>query len=501
MSRPLRVVLLEDNQDDAVLILRVLRLSGFSPTGERVDTEPAFRAQLALEPELILADFLQPDFDALRALRLVQECGKDIPVIVVTGALGDEAAVQCLKAGAADYLLKDRLARLGQAVTHALDQKQARADRRRAVQALRDSEARKTAILEAAGDAIITIDEQDIIESVNPAFERLFGYTAQEIIGQNIQTLIPSSGPDQNQRELGRLFMGDSRKTPGISWEAVGRKKDGTAFPIERTLNEVQLVDCRLFTGTVRDISERKIAELKLVRRTNELAQSNVELEQFAYIASHDLQEPLRTIGSFAQLLARRYAGKLDASANDFISYITDGVTRMQTLINDLLEYSRLGTGGASFQLTNFETVVELVIANLKTSLVETGAVVTYESLPTLWAASSQMGRLFQNLISNAIRYRGDAAPRIHLKAHREGQHWIFSIRDNGIGFDHKHAERVFVIFQRLHTRDKYAGTGMGLAVCKKIVEGHSGRIWAESEPGRGSCFFFTIPAGESLKP
>jgi light-regulated signal transduction histidine kinase (bacteriophytochrome) len=199
--------------------------------------------------------------------------------------------------------------------------------------------------------------------------------------------------------------------------------------------------------------------------------------------------------------LSRRYSGQLDASADDFITYIIDGVTRMQTLINDLLEYSRVGTRGACFQSTDFNGVVERVLANLKTSIAETGAVISRDPLPTLWADGSQMGQIFQNLITNAIRYRGDAAPSIHITARRQGEEWVFSVRDDGIGFDQKHAERIFIIFQRLHTRDKYAGTGMGLAVCKKIVEGHAGRIWAESAPGRGSCFFFTIPASENLEP
>jgi light-regulated signal transduction histidine kinase (bacteriophytochrome) len=246
--------------------------------------------------------------------------------------------------------------------------------------------------------------------------------------------------------------------------------------------------------ATIRDISERKKAELDLVRRTNELAHSNIELEQFASIASHDLQEPLRTIGGFAQLLARRCSGQLDSPANEFIAYIVNGVTRMQTLINDLLEYSRLGTHGLAFRQVSCESVLERVLEDLNGSIARTGAVITHDALPEVWADRSQMSQLFQNLIANAIHYRANAPPRVHITAREEGDYWQFSVEDNGIGFDPKQSERIFVIFQRLHTTEQYPGSGMGLAVCRKIVERHFGRIWAESQPGKGSRFFFTLP-------
>jgi len=495
MSQPLRVLLLEDCQDDARVIIHELRRAGFEPTGERVQTESDFHAHLDPALDLILADYQLPQFDALRALRLLQELGTDVPVIVITGALGDEAAVECLKRGAADYLLKDRLARLGQAVMHVLDQKRRRDDQRRAEEALCESDARKTAILETAVEGIITIDERGIIESLNPAAERLFGYAAHEIIGQNVTRLMPPPHQEKHDGYLDSYLTTGHKKIIGVGREVVGLKKDGTNFPMELAVSEVRFGDRRMFTGIARDISERKQAELELMRRAHELARSNVELEQFAYVASHDLQEPLRMMGSFSQLLARRYGGQLDATAHEFISYIADGAKRMQTLINDLLAYSRLGTRGAAFQQTDFEAIVKRALANLKQSIDETGAIVIHDPLPSLWADSTRIGQLFQNLIGNAIKYRGDAPPRIHLAVERQGQEWVFSVRDNGIGFDPKHAERIFMMFQRLHTRDEYPGTGIGLTICKKIVERHGGRIWAESEPGRGSCFFFAIPA------
>ncbi len=383
MSQTLRVLLLEDCQDDARLILHELRHAGFEPTGDRVETEPEFIAQLGTAPDIILADYNLPQFDALRALDMVRQRGLDVPVIIVTGALGDEAAVECVKRGAADYLLKDRLARLGQAVTHALDQKQARDERRRTEEALHESEAFTTAILETALDGIITFEERGIIASLNPAAERLFGYSASATIGQNVRMLMPPPDPEEPDLPLDRYLTTGSKNRIGTAREMVGRKNDGTTFPMELTVSEVQLGDRRIFTGIVRDITERKHAELELTRRAHELARSNVELEKFAYVASHDLQEPLRMVGSFTQLLARRYGDQLDTTAKEFIGYIVDGATRMQTLINDLLAYSRVGTRGADFQLINCQDVLDRVLANLKSSIDETRTVVTHGPLPS----------------------------------------------------------------------------------------------------------------------
>jgi len=206
-------------------------------------------------------------------------------------------------------------------------------------------------------------------------------------------------------------------------------------------------------------------------------------------------------IGGFTQLLARRYAGKLDAAADEYISYIVDGATRMDALINGILEYSRVGTRGAELAPTDCEPLIERVLTNLKVTVEESGAVITHDPLPSVRGDATQLVQLFQNLIANAIKFRGSAPPRIHVSAQRQGDEWIFSVRDNGIGFDPKQAERIFLIFQRLHTADKYPDTGIGLSICKKIVERHGGRIWAESEPGCGSLFQFTIPAKPAGEP
>ncbi len=242
-------------------------------------------------------------------------------------------------------------------------------------------------------------------------------------------------------------------------------------------------------------ITRRETAEEALKRTVTDLRRSNAELEQFAYVASHDLQEPLRMVSSYMQLLSRRYAGKLDSDADDFIGFAVDGARRMQVLIQDLLVYSRVGTRGKPFEPTNCEDVLEQVLSNMEVAINESGAVVTHDPLPTVAADASQLAQIFQNLIGNAIKFQGEETPRVHVSAERKAGEWLFSVADNGIGIDPEFFERIFVIFQRLHGRGEYSGTGIGLAISRKIVERHGGRMWVESEPGTGSTFYFTIPA------
>ena len=243
-----------------------------------------------------------------------------------------------------------------------------------------------------------------------------------------------------------------------------------------------------------RDITERKKAEDELRKLAAELERSNSDLQQFAYAASHDLQEPLRTISGFVRLIEKRYKGKLDETADEFIKYTCDGVERMRLLIKDLLVYSQVDTKERIFEPINCSIALEQAIHSLRSAIEESGAEVTYDPLPTVMADASQMSRLFQNLIGNAIKFHDEKPPRVHVSADREGDVWVFSVRDNGIGIDAKQRERIFVIFQRLHAREEFPGTGIGLAICKRIVERHGGRIWVESEPGNGSTFYFTIP-------
>jgi light-regulated signal transduction histidine kinase (bacteriophytochrome) len=241
-------------------------------------------------------------------------------------------------------------------------------------------------------------------------------------------------------------------------------------------------------TDALRESEERLRAVVANLER------SNRELEQFAYVASHDLQEPLRMVSSYTQLLARHFEGQLDEKAKKYIDYAVDGAVRMGQLINDLLVFARVGTRGTPFKSVDTHALLGVVIKNLSVSIAEARVMVTNDDLPVVWADASQLTMVFQNLVANAIKFRGETAPHIHVSAAQRDREWVFSVKDNGIGIDEKYKDRIFIIFQRLHTREEYPGTGIGLAICMRIIERHGGRIWFESEPGQGATFFFTIP-------
>ncbi|HEU0036814.1 MAG TPA: ATP-binding protein [Kofleriaceae bacterium] len=244
----------------------------------------------------------------------------------------------------------------------------------------------------------------------------------------------------------------------------------------------------------------RRRTEIELEQRVDELARSNAELERFAYVASHDLQEPLRMVASYNQLLARRYKGQLGEDADEFIGYTVEGVTRMQRLINDLLAYSRVGSRAGDRKPVELTRAFDAAIANLGGAIGDANALISHDDLPRVVGDETQLAQLLQNLIGNAIKFHGDAPPKVHVGARRDGAMWAICVRDNGIGIAPEYFERVFVIFQRLHPREKYPGTGIGLAICKKIVERHGGKIWVESKPGEGSNVWFTLPAAQGRK-
>jgi signal transduction histidine kinase len=366
-KRLLRALLLEDNQLDAELVLRALRKDNFEVSARIVQDEAGFTDALRIHcPDIVLADFNLPSWTGMAALDVLRREGLDIPMILVSGAVGDMTAVDCIKRGATDYVLKDGLARLPEAVRRALEERQLRQSRRQA--------------------------EQD------------------------------------------------------------------------------------------------------LAKKVGELARSNADLEQFAYVASHDLQEPLRMVTAYTQLLGERYRGKLDADADKFIGYASEGAMRMQVLIQDLLAFSRVGRAESSDATIDCNGVVQEVLQVLSAAIEESGAAISYSQLPQLQGDRTQFGQLFQNLIGNAIKFRGREPPRISVQAENKEEQWWFEVSDNGIGIAPENAEKVFEVFHRLNARTEYPGNGIGLAICKKIVERCGGRIWVESQNGSGSSFKFTLP-------
>jgi signal transduction histidine kinase len=366
-ARELRLVVVEDNSSDVELIRHSLKKGGFQAECAVVQTADDFRAVVRKSAyDIVLADFSLPLWNGLEAVDILRKEGLDVPVIVVSGALGDTRAVECIKQGAADYVLKDHLLRLPDAVRRALREKKLRDDNRE----------------------------------------------AQE-----------------------------------------------------------------------------------------ELARSNRDLEQFAYVASHDLQEPLRMVAAYTQLLADRYQGKLDENADKYIHYAVDGALRMQILVRDLLAFSRVGREGTEPKLVDVNLAVQAALINLQSTIRDNNAQVQYGHLPSIMADQSQLAQLFQNLIGNAIKFRSQEPPIINISAEKQDRQWTFSLSDNGIGIASEYAETIFVIFKRLHTREEYSGSGIGLAICKKVVEHHGGRIWMESEPGKGSTFKFALPIRRARGP
>jgi signal transduction histidine kinase len=367
MSTPLRVLIVEDSESDAALIVRHLDMADYDVRWERVENAGQMRAALE-QPDwdIVVADYKMPGFDAPAALAILQQTGLDLPFVVVSGHILEKTAVALMRAGARDYLMKNNLTRLAPVV----------------------------------------------------------------------------------KRELGEVRM---------------RR-------------------------------ERRRDQEQLRRSVEELARSNAELEQFAYAASHDLQEPLRMVASYVELLDERYKDQLDSNAREFIAYAVDGATRMKQMIADLLAYSRVGKNGKEIVAVACEAALGQACADLRAPITEAAAEINHGPLPTVPGDFGQFTRLFQNLIGNAIKFRSQAPPRVHVSAERNGEEWVFSVRDNGIGLDPQFADRIFMVFQRLHAHEDYAGTGIGLAIAKKIVEQRGGRIWVESEPGKGATFCFTVP-------
>lgn len=361
---------------------------------------------------------------------------------------------------------------------------------KRVEETLRQSESRYRALAESSPLGIF-VTKRDQVILVNPACAELFGASSDDLIGKSALGLFHPDSQDSVRERI----CEDAENVPLIEVRIV--RLDGTPVDVEASASVLVDQGVNAIQVVLRDITERKKTVDQLLARTEDLASSNAELEKFAYVASHDLQEPLRMVASFVQLLQRRYAGKLDSDADEFIGYAVDGATRMQTLINDLLAYSRVGTKGDPFLPSDLEIVFRDVLRSLERLIDESGATVTHDHLPTVVCDPTQIGQVFQNVVTNAIKFSDGEAPKIHVSAREAEGQWVFSVKDNGIGLESQYFERIFVIFQRLQARVDYAGTGMGLAICKRIVERHGGHIWVESALDVGSTFYFTLRDGK----
>lgn len=389
------------------------------------------------------------------------------------------------------------ISQISRVVGGAMDRTEA--ERKRTEQALLKSELHYRSLFENMLDGFayfkMLFDDHGrpidfVFLEVNNAFERLTGL--KNVVGKKVTEVIP--GTKESYPELfdiyGRIALTGQPEKFEIDFKPLDAWFSISVYSTEK----------EYFAAVFDNITERKRAEDELNKKTEELARSNAELEQFIYIASHYLQEPLCTVSNFSQLLAKRYKDKLDMKADQFIGFIVNGTIRMQQMIDDLLEYSRVSTRTKPFEQTDCETVFDQALANLKKAVEESGALVAHDPLPTVMADASQMVQLFQNLLSNAIKFR-KGKPLIMVSAVQRENEWLFSVKDNGIGIAPEFMEYIFKMFEREHASAEYPGTGVGLAICKKIVERNGGRIWVESEIGKGSTFYFTIPAKRVGRP
>ncbi len=457
--------------------------------------------------DAVLLDLNLPDSAGIETFFRVYENASDLPIVVLSSINAESTAVEALQGGAQDYLIKGKASELeiGRCLLYAIER--SRVERR-----LRQSEKRTRLVLENCTDAFISCDNSGLIKDWNRQAEALFGWRREEVIGKTLaETVIPEELQEVHRRDLQRLSHEEQEMSLRRRGETHLLHKDGQRIPVELGLFPIHLgEDSGELCAFVHDISYRKQIEQRMKHlneeleqrveeRTAELARSNSELQQFAKVASHDLQEPLRAMEGYARLLAKRYKGKLDADGDEFINYILDGVDRMVKLIQSVLVHASIDNSDIkTLQLVDCNDVMEEVLSNLKASIQECGAKINTGRLPTVVASKTELLQLFQNLVSNAIKYSArDKIPEISVDAEENVHEWVFSVEDNGIGIDPKYTEKIFDMFARLHGKTSYSGTGIGLAICKKIVETHGGRIWVQSEPGSGSIFLFTLPRSQ----
>jgi len=495
MTDTLNVLLLEDDDDHAQAVNRAFQQTRSSIHLTRAsNVEEALACLKESVPNLVIADWILPDGKGTDILPPEKEELR-FPVVLMTAQGNEEVAVAAMKAGVVDYLVKSpsMFSDLPHIAALALQKWELRTERKRAEEKLRESEERFRTVFEQGplGMYISGLDFHFV--AVNNAFCHMVGYTEQELSKLTFADITHSDDIEADL-EQARKLLGEEIPYYKMERRSVGKHGNIKWIALTRSVVRDSAGSPLHFLTMVENITERKQTEELLRLRAEELTRSNEDLAQFAYVASHDLQEPLRNVASCLQLLEKYYKNKLDAEADRYIDYAVEAVVRMKALIQDLLTYSRVGTQGKSFRPIDCELILAQTVRNLRAAIADVGATITHDPLPSVSGDDAQLLQVFQNLIQNAVKFRRAEPPRIHVSAVKEKNEWIFSVRDNGIGIESQHYGRIFVIFQRLHKRSQYEGTGMGLAIVKKVVERHQGRIWVESEPGKGATFYFTIP-------
>jgi hypothetical protein len=511
----MKILLVDDTPDNLVSIEAAL-----SGLGEELvlanSGKEALRHLLNEDFAAILLDVRMPDMDGFETAELIRSRprSRQTPILFLTGYRNEEHLFRGYDLGAVDFLFKPivpEVLRSKVAVFVDLSRGNARlkeqADAlRKQAEVLQKAEVKFRSLLEAAPDPMVMCREDGEILMVNSQTEVLFRCGRERLISRNISSLVPGWG-------FRRRSVWDNADLAAAKVDTVERGVELTAFPegsepfpVEISFSPLQTDEGVVITSAIRDISQRRKTEEQIrqlnanledrvLERTNALMRSNEELQQFAYVASHDLQEPLRTVSIYAQLLAKRYQGRLQGDADQFIDFIVEGAQRMERLIHDLLDFSRVEARGADFFVEmSCDDALDDAVRNLHSLIQESGAIITRRDLPSITGDPVQMTRLLQNLLVNSIRYRSEEVPCIHVAAEKKESQWLFSVRDNGIGIEPQYAEKVFGIFKCLDPRDKRSGSGMGLAICRKIVSRHEGRIWVESALGKGATFYFTLP-------
>lgn len=498
----MRIVVLKDKSKKAELTFSQLKLMGYKI--EQLDT-PLSLSGRTLEslpeplPDLFLIDLGLLEGSEAQVDDFVFGLTNKLPIVVFSDAYDSELADRYIVLGVQDILLKGTTDRttLERCFKFVVGRNQVSLARQ-------GKEVQLKKVLEESYDAFIAMDSHWKIIEWNEIAQRTFGWTRAEVINRSISLVIPAHLRRQFMNGLKRFFLNKDASLLKASRHVVAEHRSGRLFPCEVGIFRVNENGDTTYYGFLRDITEAKRSEDELAQlvnvRTEELKRSNEELRQFAKIASHDLQEPLRAVQGFANLLVKSSKGKLDEDCQDFLDYILDGTDRMKQLIQAILAHSQLDAAASIDQATDCNSAMNEVLTDLRSSIELTDALVEVDFLPTVAVERSQVIQLFQNLISNSIKYRRTTAPQVAISVKRVTGYWLFSFRDNSIGIEQKYAEKIFDMFSRLHSKEDYPGTGMGLAICKRIVTSHGGSIWVESTEGQGCIFMFTLPAVEKKR-